>query len=47
MNYLPKKIKHNILFTTILLLSSFAPASSDIPIESTMIFNTTCARCYE
>jgi len=44
---LPKKINHNFLFTCVFLLSSLASASSDIPIEATVIFNTTCARCHE
>ena len=47
MNYLAKTFLHNILFVSILLLSSLVFASERIPIKSTVIFNTTCARCHE
>jgi len=47
MNYLPIIFQHKTLLAIILLLPLFVFASDDIPIESTVIFNTTCARCHE
>lgn len=47
MNYLPIKFQHIILSAAILLLPSFIIASDNISIESTVIFNTACARCHE
>lgn len=47
MNYLAKKILHIFLFPTIILLSSYVHASDKISVESTVIFNTACARCHE
>lgn len=47
MNYILKIFQHHILLISILLLPSLAFASDNISIESTVIFNTTCARCHE
>ena len=47
MNYIPKIVQHNILLISILLLPLFVFASDNIPIESSVIFNTSCARCHE
>lgn len=46
MNILPKNRPYNLL-TAILLLPLLTFASDNIPIESSVIFNTSCARCHE
>ena len=47
MNYLPKIFQHKTLLASMLLLPSLVFAADNISIESTVIFNTTCARCHE
>ena len=51
MNYLPKKFQHNILIATLIatlfVLPALVCASDNIPFGSSVIFNTTCARCHE
>ena len=47
MNYLPKIFQHNMLSVIIFLLPSAVFAFDNIPIASTVIFNTSCARCHE
>ena len=47
MNYIPKIFQHNILLISTLLLPLFVFASDNIPIKSSVIFNTACARCHE
>ncbi len=47
MNYFAKNFQLSILLVSTLLLPSYAMTSDKISIESTVIFNTTCARCHE
>lgn len=47
MKYLPIIFLHKILLASIVLLPSLVFSSDKISIESTVIFNTACARCHE
>ena len=47
MSYLKKIIHYTILLATVITAPSFVFATDNIQIQSSVIFNTSCARCHE